>query len=588
VYFHIDSHGYEYPKDGFGNQGIRLRIELGGEAVISIKRINVAERLYRITGQGIYRDSYLLGEPVPIEQSLINGLVMGQDTVMTVRYRDQLFWFWGDTDRVRYPLGQFAVSGAVSSWPPELNPADGVNLKYFVDDSGFSRRMCPMPGPGVVWIEGLMTLQDPEGNERLVAQYARFKDLGHKLEVGLTLYNDELEVFEKWVEFSLDETLVPRGNPLRAEVAGKNYYYFGLPHPCPVPSVRVVANWEAVQHPEQYEVFTPFAAGSREFSENASIERDPSGNPIWAWKSNARVFGQKEQRAWIRKGKLKPKNAWIYLRDIESGKQVYIHAGSVFWNEYRNRWILIGEESGGSSLLGEIWYAEADSVTGPWVYSRKIVSHNRYSFYNPTQHPYFDQQGGQWIYFEGTYTSTFSSASFKTPRYDYNQMMYRLDLGDPRVVLPCPIYRIQMDDSAVRYVAKSSGQFPRHPKAQEIDEIPFFALPPERPREGMDPIYEIVDEESGHLRLSADSLSSINETSSARLVFFASIDEENRSDLMVPLYEYRDISDGRTIYSTQILKSGSGGVGSRRTICYVWKNPGGLFLNDWETRAIQK
>ena len=49
---------------------------------------------------------------------------------------------------------------------------------------------------------------------------------------------------------------------------------------------------------------------------------------------------------------------------------------------------------------------------------------------------------GRIIYFEGTYASTFSGAPSPTPRYDYNQIMYLLDLGDPRLILPVPIYRL--------------------------------------------------------------------------------------------------------------------------------------------------
>ena len=47
----------------------------------------------------------------------------------------------------------------------------------------------------------------------------------------------------------------------------------------------------------------------------------------------------------------------------------------------------------------------------------------------------FDQEGGRFIYFEGTYTGTFSRKEDFTPRYDYNQIMYRLDLSDPRLSL---------------------------------------------------------------------------------------------------------------------------------------------------------
>ena len=33
--------------------------------------------------------------------------------------------------------------------------------------------------------------------------------------------------------------------------------------------------------------------------------------------------------------------------------------------------------------------------------------------------------------FEGTYTAEFTNRAQKTPRYDYNQILYRLDLNDP-------------------------------------------------------------------------------------------------------------------------------------------------------------
>lgn len=87
-------------------------------------------------------------------------------------------------------------------------------------------------------------------------------------------------------------------------------------------------------------------------------------------------------------------------------------------------------------MLGEVWYAEASTPQGPWKHPRKIVSHNRYSFYNPAHHAEFDRDGGRLIYFEGTYTHAFSGNDHPTPRYDYNQIMYRLDLDHPRLALP--------------------------------------------------------------------------------------------------------------------------------------------------------
>ncbi len=139
------------------------------------------------------------------------------------------------------------------------------------------------------------------------------------------------------------------------------------------------------------------------------------------------------------------------------------HGGSVYWNDYRGRWVMIAVESFGSpSFLGEVWYAEADTPLGPWVYARKIVTHDKYSFYNPKQHPMFDQQGGRIIYFEGTYTTTFSGNTDPTPRYDYNQVMYRLDLSDRRLALPVAVYEVPAGAGAMR-LATRAGR-PRGPR----------------------------------------------------------------------------------------------------------------------------
>ena len=66
VYFEVKSHGYEVDADGFGYRGQAFQVKAGGRGEIKIKRLNIAERLYRITGAGIYRDSVLLGEKVPL------------------------------------------------------------------------------------------------------------------------------------------------------------------------------------------------------------------------------------------------------------------------------------------------------------------------------------------------------------------------------------------------------------------------------------------------------------------------------------------------------------------------------------------
>ena len=101
VFFHVSSHGYEFPKDGFGYRGQALKVTEGGSATLKIKRINVAERLYRVTGGGIYADSLLVGDKVPLKQPALNGQVFGSDSVVNALYRGRVYWFWGDTNRPR-------------------------------------------------------------------------------------------------------------------------------------------------------------------------------------------------------------------------------------------------------------------------------------------------------------------------------------------------------------------------------------------------------------------------------------------------------------------------------------------------------
>jgi hypothetical protein len=130
VFFHVLSHGYEFPRDGFGFRGKALKVLPGGSAKLTIRRINIAERIYRVTGAGIYRDSVLLGRRSPIKAPLLNGQVLGSDSVLNAVYRGKIYWFWGDTNRPGYPLGNFDTSGATSALPAKggLDPESGVDL----------------------------------------------------------------------------------------------------------------------------------------------------------------------------------------------------------------------------------------------------------------------------------------------------------------------------------------------------------------------------------------------------------------------------------------------------------------------------
>ena len=428
VYFYISSHGYEFPSDGFGYTGTRLKPVGGGTASVKLKRLNIAERLYRITGEGIYNDTILLGDKVQVANPLLNAEVLGQDSVQAAVYRNRIHWFWGDTMRLRYALGHFRTAGATSELPAGggLDPRIGVDLKYFTNADGFSRPMCAFDpeNPEPVWIDGVCVVPDEKGVEKLVSHFARMKSLGEKEEHGLIVFDDAKEEFERVATFDLkNRWRCPRGHAVRHG----DFIYFGEPFL----NVRVKASLAALRDPASYEMWSCVADGSP--LHEASIDRDANGNPRWRWSASAEAIGPEDERTLMKSANVKWGAAFFQPTDVDTKKPVHLHAGNVTWNEFRKRWVMIAVEQGGTSFLGEVFYLEADDPAGPWLRAKKIVTHNRHSFYNPCHHAFFDQDGGRVIYFEGTYSRTFSGNSDATPRYDYNQIMYRLDLADPRL-----------------------------------------------------------------------------------------------------------------------------------------------------------
>jgi len=175
LFFAVRSHGYEMAKDGFGFAGVRVTPRIGRVSEIKLTRRNIAERLCRLTGEGLYRDSVLLGYPIPLPDPLHSGQVAGQDSVQATIYRNRVYWFWGDTLKMDYPLGLFRMAGATT---PVFNPKDtkfdlagGIPYKYFVNTEGFTRAMMPLPErpQGVIWVESIFTVPCRETRRSLLA-----------------------------------------------------------------------------------------------------------------------------------------------------------------------------------------------------------------------------------------------------------------------------------------------------------------------------------------------------------------------------------------------------------------------------------
>lgn len=339
----------------------------------------------------------------------MRGGVVGQDSVQAVVHRGRVHWFWGDTLRAAHPLGNFRTTGAVSELPAPGAPVEdiGATLRYFEDDRGFVRPMAPDFGEGMVWVDGACSVRDERGAERLVVHYARMKSLEQRLGHGVAEWDEAAGHLRPLFEY--ERSAAWRHPAGQATIAGDHVLFCQ-----PFPVVRVAARFEAVTNTVAYEGFA-FRDGR------------------WGWHREGEPASARSEREALRRGELPDAAARFQIRDA-GGRLIEPHAGSVRWNPHRRCWVMVFVELGGTdSFLGEMWYAETADPTGPWRWAVKIATHPAYSFYNPVHHTFLDEAVGRYIYFEGTFAETFSGARFAIPRYDYNQVLYRLDLDDPRL-----------------------------------------------------------------------------------------------------------------------------------------------------------
>ena len=383
IWFDVIGHGYGVRADGLGSRGVRLMPKPGAALTVKVDRSCIAKRVGRLTGAGLFAESQKLGD----ERSWKDGPVFGCDSVQNAVYRGKMFWAWGDTDVSSYRLGVYHASSATTEiqpfklFEPPLRPA----FRYFMEENGRPRGVAEMPGDGPTWLSSYVSLTDGQGQEHLVATYRKIAPPLEVYETGLCVWNDAAEKFDHFRTLWNKKGGGSRpkydheGHPaFWTDDDGKQWVLFGDP----LPAFRFPATFEAWQDPSTWEVLTP----------------------------------QKR------------------LVSANDGKSVQPHSGSIAYNAWRKKWITVFMQSFGKpSFLGTLWYAEADSPTGPWGPAVEVLSHENYTFYNPRIHPEMTPKDGPVLLFEGTYTELFTRNARPTPRYDYNQILYRLDLDDPNL-----------------------------------------------------------------------------------------------------------------------------------------------------------
>jgi hypothetical protein len=372
VWFHVVGHGYELPKDGFGFRGTRLTPTPGGNATIKINRTTIAARVGRLTGSGLFAESQKLGFELREPES---GIV-GQDSVQTATFQKRRFWLWGDTTLHHYPLGVFHTTGAYSDEALCTDPVPPLKprYEYFRDDKGRPRAIAPFKGDGPTWLFGLASTKNAQGQEKLVASYTKIRNHLDSYEWGLCAWSEQQKSFEQvktlWKESPTNKKppVLPSGHATKwKDPSGKDWLLFGDPFPY-------------LQVPDSYE-------------------------------------------AWLDPATWKTIDAPKKLNGVE------VHSGSIAYHAASNEWLSIFVQRGGKlSFLGEVWFTHSKSPLGPWSDPIQVMSHDKMSFYNPIIHTEFTQRNKSTIYFEGTYTAEFANNDRPSPRHNYNQILYHLDL----------------------------------------------------------------------------------------------------------------------------------------------------------------
>jgi len=379
TWFTVSGHGYGVKADGFGYKGVRLRPAAGQKLTVTVERRILAQRLGRLTGAGLFAESQKVGEHLDWR----DGPVQGCDSIVNARFDGKQFWFWGDTNLAKYPLGIFNVSAATTAdFVPPARPPLQVRFDYFQNAQGAARGVAEVPGDGPTWIWGAATLRDAQGREHLVASAVKVRGNMEAYRWDLVEWDRSAQKFLPVLTFWTKSTehpkapKVPDGHALQwRDDQGKEWLLY-----CnPFPTLRCPATYEAWKDSSTWENLTP----------DRTI--------------------------------LTP-----------AGKKVEAHGGDLAWHPWSQRWLLLFTQKGGdSSFLGEIWLASAPSPTGPWTGARKVASHDNYTFYNPVLHPEAFRGDSPVIHFEGTYVTTFTNNQQPTPRWDYNQVLYQVDLSQP-------------------------------------------------------------------------------------------------------------------------------------------------------------
>ena len=143
--------------------------------------------------------------------------------------------------------------------------------------------------------------------------------------------------------------------------------------------------------------------------------------------------------------------------------------------------------------------------------------------------------------------------------------MYQLDLADPRLAIPGPVYQ-RSDGLLDRFTTRRQ---PRSRAGERRKRIAFFA--PDRPGENTVPVCQVKTDDGHHVL----RVGNPRGDDPPRILFHAlPVDAKPQPKTAQPLYEFSRPKDNRRAYSTDPSWSAPDFDQPGRPICQVWRNPG--------------
>ena len=144
--------------------------------------------------------------------------------------------------------------------------------------------------------------------------------------------------------------------------------------------------------------------------------------------------------------------------------------------------------------------------------------------------------------------------------------MYGLDLHDPRLCLPAPVYHLENGAYLLGADVNEADLW------KQVASVPFHAIAPERATDDLLAVFGLNSNVNGtHIA----RLTTERPDRETPALFYAleAVGSAEDSGMLVSLYEYQDPSTGRYVYLTDPQAQQSHGMCRDEPVCRVWRTP---------------